>query len=339
MDGGVLTESGNWQLTSTSPAVYNHAHACHPTRVRQASLAAAAAVRVVRGQEPSPWKAPVLDGHLHLRREVAANLTHMDGCGVTKAIILARDTAANRINEARKQSAARVVWAASTDITSPGAEARLTEAVKKGALGFAEMKFHVAADSAEFQRVYALAAELGVPIMIHFQEVPHFEGEGVFATGFKQFEAMLKKYPKTSSSAMPTRSGPTSTPATRTRPPTRPARSRRGGVTDKLLGDYANLFGDLSANSGNNALSRDPQFTPDFLRRHQDKLIFGSDCSCADGKGAGVSQANNPAAARLAGKCVARETLTVLQSSASPEVFRKLVWENGHRLYRITESE
>ena len=25
----------------------------------------------------------------------------------------------------------------------------------------------------------------------------------------------------------------------------------RGGVTDKLLGDYANLFGDLSANSGN----------------------------------------------------------------------------------------
>ena len=307
-------------------------------RVFVGSLAAAAAVRVVRGQEPSPWKAPVLDGHLHLRREVAANLTHMDGCGVTKAIILARDTAADQINEARKQSAARVVWAASTDITSPGAEARLTEAVKKGALGFAEMKFRVAADSAEFQRAYALAAELGVPIMIHFQEVPHFEGEGVFATGFKQFEAMLKKYPKTrfvghadafwanvdaryaNEAAYP--SGPIT----------------RGGVTDKLLGDYANLFGDLSANSGNNALSRDPQFTPDFLRRHQDKLIFGSDCSCADGKGSGVAQANNPAAARLAGKCVARETLTVLQSSASPEIFRKLVWENGHRLYRITES-
>ena len=34
-----------------------------------------------------------------------------------------------------------------------------------------------------------------------------------------------------------------------------------GGITDKLLGDYANLYGDLSANSGNNALSRDPDFT------------------------------------------------------------------------------
>ena len=197
------------------------------------------------------------------------------------------------------------------------AEARLTEAVKDGALGFGEMKFHVAADSAEFQRIYALAGELGVPIMIHFQEVPHFEGEGVFATGFKQFEAMLKKYPKTRfiGHADAFWANVDARYANEAAYPAGPI--TRGGITDKLLGDYANLFGDLSANSGNNALSRDPQFTPDFLRRHQDKLIFGSDCSCADGKGSGVAQANNPAASRLAGKCVARETLTVLQSSAS----------------------
>jgi hypothetical protein len=86
----------------------------------------------------------------------------------------------------------------------------------------------------------------------------------------------------------------------------------RGGVTDKWLGDYPNLFGDLSASSGNNAMSRDPEFTADFLKRHQDKLFFGSDCSCADSHGGGVSQGNNPAAARMAGKCVARETLTLL---------------------------
>jgi len=39
-----------------------------------------------------------------------------------------------------------------------------------------------------------------------------------------------------------------------------------GGVTDKLLSDYPNLFADTSANSANNALSRDPEFTRDFLR-------------------------------------------------------------------------
>ncbi len=43
----------------------------------------------------------------------------------------------------------------------------------------------------------------------------------------------------------------------------------------------------------------------EFFVRHKDKLIFGSDCSCADGKEAGISQNNNPEAARLAGKCAA----------------------------------
>ena len=82
-------------------------------------------------------------------------------------------------------------------------------------------------------------------------------------------------------------------------------------------------------------LSRDEAFTRDFLRRHQDKLMFGSDCSCSDGHGGGVSQANNPAAARLAGKCVARETLTVLKRSATPDVFRKIAWDNAHKLLKI----
>ena len=36
-----------------------------------------------------------------------------------------------------------------------------------------------------------------------------------------------------------------------------PQSSWLGGVTDKLLGDYANLLGDLSVSSGNNALSGD----------------------------------------------------------------------------------
>jgi len=82
-------------------------------------------------------------------------------------------------------------------------------------------------------------------------------------------------------------------------------------------------------------MSRDSEFTAGFLDRHQNKLMFGSDCSSADGHGAGTSQANNPAASRLAGKCVARETLTVLKKAASPEVFRKIVWGNAHKLLKI----
>ena len=43
----------------------------------------------------------------------------------------------------------------------------------------------------------------------------------------------------------------------------------RGGITDRWLSDYPNLFADLSANSGNNALTRDPSFTADFLKRQK----------------------------------------------------------------------
>jgi hypothetical protein len=80
---------------------------------------------------------------------------------------------------------------------------------------------------------------------------------------------------------------------------------------------------------------RDTAFARDFIVRHRSKLIFGSDCACADGKGAGISQGNNPEAARLAGKCVARETLALLKGLTSPEIFRQITWENGTSLFNI----
>jgi predicted TIM-barrel fold metal-dependent hydrolase len=298
------------------------------------TLAAAAATRDLAAQGSlAEWGGPILDCHLHLRQDGESNIVHMDGCGVTHAVILARDAERARALQAKYPS--RLVWAMSVDVTQADAEARLREAARTGALGFGELKSHVEADGPELQRVYTFAGELGVPVLVHFQEVEHFAGEGLWGTGFKRFEGMLKKFPKTRfiGHADAFWANVDATYANDVSYPTGPI--VRGGITDKLLGDYGNLLGDLSANSGNNALSRDAEFTTDFLRRHQDKLIFGSDCSCRDGQGTGVSQANNPAAARLAGKCVARETLTLLRRSTTPDVFRKITWENGRRAYRM----
>jgi predicted TIM-barrel fold metal-dependent hydrolase len=227
-------------------------------------------------------------------------------------------------------------WFASTDITKPEAEDLLTKAVKAGAIGLGELKSHVAAAGPELRRMYALAAELNVPILIHFQEVPHTPAEGTFATGFKDFEGTLRSYPKTRfiGHADAFWANLSADYANESAYPS--GKIKRGGITDKLLGDYPNLFADLSANSGNNALSRDPDFTESFLKRHEGKLIFGSDCACTDGKGGGVSQAGNPAASRLAGKCVARETLTLLRNALTPAALRKVTWENAHRIYGIS---
>lgn len=291
----------------------------------------------LQGQSAEPWAGDsIVDCHHHMRATPEASIAHLDGCRISNALFLARNVAAERVQAARAKYPGRFLgWFASTDITQPDAEEVLRTAVKNGAAGFGELKFHVAADGPELRRMYALAGELNVPILVHFQEVPHTPTEGVFATGFKNFAAMLKAYPKTKlfGHAAAFWANISADYANEAAYPA--GKIKRGGVTDKLLGDYPNLYGDLSANSGNNALSRDPEFTPGFLERHQDKLIYGSDCSCADGKGGGVSQNNNPPAPRMAGKCVARETLTVLKRSTSPAVFRKLVWENAHKTYTL----
>jgi predicted TIM-barrel fold metal-dependent hydrolase len=104
-----------------------------------------------------------------------------------------------------------------------------------------------------------------------------------------------------------------------------------GGLTDKWLADYPNLWGDMSANSGNNALHRDPEFARAFVARHQNKLMFGSDCSCKDGKGLG-SGALLP---RLKNKCVGRDTLGLLKGLTTPEVFRKVTWTNATKLLHV----
>ena len=283
------------------------------------------------------WGGSVVDCHHHLRRTADSNVAHLDGCGVSNALVLARENSRKQIDDLKAQYPGRFLgWFASADITKPDAEELLTNAVKNGAIGFGELKSHVEAAGPELRRMYSLAADLRVPILVHFQEVPHTPTEGVFATGFKNFEAILKAYPKTTfighadafwANISADYANESAYPNGRIKP---------GGVTDKLLGDYANLYGDLAANSGNNALSRDPEFTEGFLRRHENKLIFGSDCGCADGKGGGVSQAGNPGASRLAGKCVARETLGLLKKTVTPSSFKKLTWENAHRVYKLS---
>ena len=303
--GGLLTLSAAGLVAMIIVLVFPHqdsgARAGHQTIVtgflEMIAVAVAAAPTGGLQDAGSEWGSPVFDLHFHLRPQLAANLAHLDGAGVAKANLLTRGNALEQVKALDVAAPGRFTWFSSYDVAQPDASQLLTQAVKNGAAGFGEMKFHLAADGPELRRAYALAADLHVPILIHFQEVDHFSNEGTWSSGFaKTFESILKAYPRTmfighadafwanvsadyhNESAYP--SGPI----------------KRGGMTDRLLGDYPNLFGDLSANSGNNAMSRDAAFTADFLKRHQDKLLFGSDCGCTDGHGSGNSQANNPTA-------------------------------------------
>jgi predicted TIM-barrel fold metal-dependent hydrolase len=282
------------------------------------------------------WGGPVLDTHLHLRRDADSCFTHMQGCGVSNAVLLTPALDEDRAKAEMDRRPGHFVRSVVTDPAQTGAGEVIKKAIREGAVSIGEMKFHLALDSPEMRRVYDIAAEMNVPVMMHIQNFPHFPGELPYNTGYEHFDQVLRLHPRTNflghgdlfwahiSADVPTDRGYP------------PGAVKPGGLTDRWLSDFPNLYADMSANSGNNALSRDPEFSRRFVARHQDKLVFGSDCSCSDGHGAGVSQNNNPEASRLAGKCVARETLALSKGLASPEVFRKITWTNGARLFRVT---
>jgi len=297
------------------------------------SLGAVAAISPLQAQEAPKWSAPVIDMHFHMRRTPELNVAHQQGAGVTAANLLVKYDSAVAVAPLQAHYPAMFpCWFGSADVTKPDAGQLLTQAVKAGAKGFGELKFPVAADGPEMRRVYDLAAELGVPVLIHFQEVGQAAAAGGYNTGIKRFAAILKAYPRTRfiGHADAFWANISADYHEQDAYPTGPIVP--GGITDKLLSDYPNLFADTSANSANNALSRDPAFTVEFLKRHQDKLHFGSDCNCDDGKGGGAAQNSDRVAARMRGKCVARETLKLLTASTTPKVFRKIAWTNAHRL-------
>jgi len=50
-----------------------------------------------------------------------------------------------------------------------------------------------------------------------------------------------------------------------------------GGAIDRLMAQFDNLYLDLSAFSGYNALTRDPEFTSGFVERHWRRMLLGTD--------------------------------------------------------------
>ena len=172
------------------------------------SLVAPALVPGLTRQSPVPageWGAKVFDLHCHLRPQAESVLAHLAGAGITGANLLTRGNVRDRVEALQATAPGRFTWFAGDDITDPAAQQRLTQAVKSGARGFGELKFHVAADGPELTRMYALAGELGVPILVHFQEVDHFPGEGTWATGYaRTFDKVLTAHPRKRSSGTPT---------------------------------------------------------------------------------------------------------------------------------------
>ncbi|HIE03208.1 MAG TPA: hypothetical protein EYP61_00455 [Candidatus Latescibacteria bacterium] len=125
---------------------------------------------------------------------------------------------------------------------------------------------------------------VGFPLIFHI--APQIGGTyGLYDDpGLPQLERCLQMFPKLKflghSQPFWAEIGKLETPADRYGYPKYPIKEE--GVVPKLMRRYPNLYGDLSAYSGYNALARDPEYAVQFLNEFQDRLLFGTDICAPD---------------------------------------------------------
>jgi predicted TIM-barrel fold metal-dependent hydrolase len=143
-----------------------------------------------------------------------------------------------------------------------------------GAKGFGEHKAGVTMDDPRNLELFRACGELGLPILFHVDNHRNMD-----APGLPGLETVLREVSNAtfiahangwwaSISADATQEHLESYPKGKVVP---------GGAIDVLMDKYPNIYGDLSAGSGANAIARDIEFGREFLIRRADRLIFGTD--------------------------------------------------------------
>ncbi len=145
--------------------------------------------------------------------------------------------------------------------------------VRKGAKGFGEYLAGLPIDDPRSMKIYEACGYLGIPVLLHMDNLRNID-----APGLPGLEKVLRAMPQTAflvhgpgfwreissdfDSAVTYPNGPV----------------KEGGRAKELLSKFSNLYGDLSARSGFNALDRDLEHAKDFLTEYSDRLMFGTDC-------------------------------------------------------------
>lgn len=158
---------------------------------------------------------------------------------------------------------------------------RLVKAFKNlGCVGFGELCASLPTDHKLYQRIYEISAAERMPMIFHFVNKANTGSYGaVDQVGLPRLEKMAAKFPDaifighspcfwneidadiTDTSRLGYVKG----------------RIERKGRLWKLMADYPNIYGDMSAGSGHNALSRDPEVCFEFINKFHGKILFGTD--------------------------------------------------------------
>jgi uncharacterized protein len=287
---------------------------------RRSFLASLAAPLLAQAPEP------VIDIHQHTNysgRSDAEMIAHQRDMGVTVTVLL---PAGSKYGLAAGAGGNDTVVAIARQLPKeyrffanelpdiPEARPVIERYLKMGAIGIGEQKFPVDADSPHIDLVATIAREYNVPVLMHFEH-------GNYNRGIDKFSRVLDRHPRVNFIGhAQTWWGNIDRNHTQTemypKTPVTP-----GGITDRLLSDYPNMYGDMSAGSGLNSMLRDEDHARGFLKRHQDKLLFGSDCNDRNARG---------------GSCQGTDILAAIRRLAPDKaVERKVLFGNASKLLKI----
>ena len=282
-------------------------------------------------------KDPIIDIHQHTHyhgRTDDKMLSHQRAMGVTTTILLPAGRPVKRPSTHNGRSNGLAAKTGGNDTVMaiakkypnefifgvnevpdlPDMQKELEKYLKAGAVIIAEQKFKVPCDSKYVWAIAEVAQEFSVPVLMHFQH-------NSYNLNFERFHRTLEKFPKVNfiGHAQTWWGNIDKKHDQKVMYPQ--GKVTAGGLTDQYLKNYGNMYGDLSAGSGLNSLIRDEEHTKGFFERHQNKLLYGSDCADSIGRGNG---------------CQGSRTIAAVRRIASSEkIERKLLFENARKLFKL----
>jgi len=236
----------------------------------------------------------VIDCHQHVNfpgYDVDRLISHLDNLGVGKAWLHTWESIDGSLELRYKHLSIEEVWNAyekypdrfipfyAVDPRREDAEERLRKWVNKGVKGYGEHKVRIRIDNPDSVRMYKLCGELKLPLLFHMDVSLPDNPRFWYNMDIDGLEKVLKECPKTIFVAH----GPgwwryISKDAEKRKELYPKGKVGEGGKVVEMLEKYPNLYADISANSGLNALTRDEKFGIDFVERFHKKLLYGTDC-------------------------------------------------------------
>lgn len=178
----------------------------------------------------------------------------------------------------------RFILGYAPDPRKPGAIDQLQAAVRiYGVRVCGELKLRMMYDNPDAFRMYRFCGENGLPVVVHIDYefdtgARYPRPNWWYGGGIEAFERAVAACPQTvflghapgfwAHISGDGQYGINPYPSGKVQP---------GGKLVEMLRKYPNLYCDISAGSGHNALSRDPEFAKEFLLEFQDRVLYGRD--------------------------------------------------------------